>query len=434
MSSNSSKLILSSLLAICIVGCTNKFLLNNNTKKIISQKEDLNILLALDSVYLEQYDKALKHYMKLYNLTDDEKYLKLSVQYAYLIKDFEFMGKISKIGMDEFRFNYQFYLKQYIVSLLGMKQYDEALKESKILLDKYNSELSYKLVANIYYIKNDYKNSLKYFESAYTKKQTVETLLKLTDLMYTYLDKKEIAVAYLETYLQTNNCDKDVCNKLILIYQEQGDVDGMLGVLNKTYKKYIGNHDIQKAKKIQIIIATLLEKQSIDKAIDYLEKNSLNNIKLLSLYEQKNDMQKALLLTRKIYKKTKKPEYLGRLAMLEFELANDKQKVMKHVIANFELALSSGINNASFQNYYGYLLIDYELDIPKGISLVKQALVNSPNNIAYIDSLAWGYYKLKRCQKAITLMKKVVNQIGIDDNEIKNHWNKIKNCKIKKGE
>jgi len=432
MSSNSGKIILSSILATIIIGCTNHINLNDNSHKKVLVEEDLNILLALDSAYLQHHNKALAHYIKLYNITKTQEYLKLAIQYSYFTKNYNIMEDLAIDGRKNFSENERYYLKQYIVALLGKKDYDSALKEAKVLLEKSNTAFSYELIGNIYFIKNDYQNALKYFESAYAKKQTTKTLLKLTDIMYTYLDKKDIALAYLETYLQTHKCEKDVCSKLILIYQEQGKIDGMLGVLNRSYKQYLSTNDIEKAKKIQTIIVSLLEKKSKDEAILYLEKDGTNDNKLLSLYEQKGDMQKALKLTRKLYKETKKPEYLGRIAMLEFELAKDKKKVMKHVIANFDLALSSGINNASYQNYYGYLLIDFDIDIKKGISLVKQALNNSPTNVAYLDSLAWGYYKLDRCKKAFDIMEKIVQKIGLDDKEIKKHWDKINSCKIKK--
>ena len=53
-------------------------------------------------------------------------------------------------------------------------------------------------------------------------------------------------------------------------------------------------------------------------------------------------------------------------------------------------------------------MIDFDIDVKKGISLVKSALKTSPNNIAYLDSLAWGYYKLNRCKEALDIMKKVI--------------------------
>jgi len=115
--------------------------------------------------------------------------------------------------------------------------------------------------------------------------------------------------------------------------------------------------------------------------------------------------------------------------MYRFELADNKREVLKHVIANFELALSSGINNATFQNYYGYLLIDYDIDVNKGIELVKEALKKAPNNIAYLDSLAWGYYKINDCKNAYKVMSKVISLATSKDLEMQLHWNRIKDCK-----
>jgi len=50
----------------------------------------------------------------------------------------------------------------------------------------------------------------------------------------------------------------------------------------------------------------------------------------------------------------------------------------------------------------------------------------------YIDSLAWGYYKLGRCDEAYKLMKKVVEKLGMEDEEIQIHMKKIKECRSKK--
>ena len=64
--------------------------------------------------------------------------------------------------------------------------------------------------------------------------------------------------------------------------------------------------------------------------------------------------------------------------------------------------------------------------------LIKSALKTTPNNIAYLDSLAWGYYKLGECKKALGIMEKIVKVTGLNDSEIKFHWEKIKNCKTNK--
>ncbi len=75
------------------------------------------------------------------------------------------------------------------------------------------------------------------------------------------------------------------------------------------------------------------------------------------------------------------------------------------------------------------MLIDYDINVSKGLELAKQALDKHPNNAAYLDSVAWGYFKLGKCDLALKYMKKVIEQIGLDNKEIKLHWEKIQECK-----
>ena len=63
------------------------------------------------------------------------------------------------------------------------------------------------------------------------------------------------------------------------------------------------------------------------------------------------------------------------------------------------------------------------------ILLIAKALEVEPDNMAYVDTLAWGEYKLQNCNEAFIQMKRVVDEIGTDDYDIKLHWDKIKECK-----
>jgi tetratricopeptide (TPR) repeat protein len=395
----------------------------------LNQKEDLYLLMALDSEQKKKVNDSFKYYKKLYDLTKNENYIKKAIAYSYETKQFKILYSLSSEAIKLFPKHKEYYTRQLVISLLAQNNLKKALNLALVLLKEFKNSINYEIIANIYYTKKDYKNSLKYYESAYIQNQNEKTLLKLVTILYTYLDKKDVALAYLETYLQTKGCSLTICNKLMLIYQEQGNVNGMLSILNKMYNKYKNNPTLAKTSFfIQNLIVQLLEKKDIKEAIKFLEKNKFNNTKLINLYYQSNQLKKALKLTKKLYKKTKKAELLGKIAMYRFELAKDKKKVMKTVIANFELALSSGINNASYQNYYGYLLINFDINIKKGILLIKKALKTSPNNIAYLDSLSWGYYKLKKCKKSLKIMSRVIQVTGLKDLEIKFHWNKIQKC------
>jgi tetratricopeptide (TPR) repeat protein len=406
------------------LGCANQ---GNITKS--SPEEDLYIMLALDSEKSSDYQNSFKFYNKLYTLTKKESYLKKAIEYSFRNEQFEQMLALSQIALKKYPQNKEYYWHQYIISLHSLKRTEEAIKESKQLIKEFQTSQSYELIGNIYYVSKDYTNALKYYESSYTLNQNQKTLIQLTNILYNYLNKKDVALAYLETYLQTKGCSAQICNKLMLIYQEQGNIDGMISILNRMYTKYKDEPELKKTTLyIQNLIISLLEKKDIKKAIKFLEDTGIDQAKLINLYYRDKQLSKALKLTKKLYKQSRKPELLGKIAMYRFELAQDKMKVMPNVIANFELALSSGINNASYQNYYGYLLIDFDIDVKKGVALVKEALKTAPNNIAYLDSLAWGYYKLQQCEEAYRIMSKVVVVAGVKDKEINKHWEKIKKC------
>jgi tetratricopeptide (TPR) repeat protein len=410
---------------ILLSGCVNT--LNQPQKP--DYKQDLTILIALDSEKNQDYAKSFTYFYDLYEQTGKEIYLQKALFSSFQLKDYETAEKLSLKAIEKYEDN-RGYILEYIIALTSQKKYDKAIEVAKKLLKNEQKSDIYELIANIYFQKQDFPEAVKYYESAYANNQNDKTLLKLVNILYTYLDKKDKALAYLETYSRTNKCNPQVCNKLLLIYQEQGNIDGMLSILTRMNKRYKDENTHPEAVQyIQTFIASLLEKKDITKAIKFLEETKLDQERLINLYYQNKQLDKALKLTKKIYKETKDPELLGKIAMYRFEIAPNKRKVMKHVIANFELALSSGINNSSYQNYYGYLLIDYDIDVEKGVELVKQALTQAPNNIAYLDSLAWGYYKLQKCEKAKAIMAKVVSLAGLNDPEIKLHWNIIKDCK-----
>jgi tetratricopeptide (TPR) repeat protein len=108
---------------------------------------------------------------------------------------------------------------------------------------------------------------------------------------------------------------------------------------------------------------------------------------------------------------------------------NDKA-MLAEVVKRFEIAMEKGIENTIYLNYYGYTLIDKDIDIEKGMKIIEKALIEQPDNSYYLDSLAWGNYKLGACKKALKLMKRVVEIEGLKEEEIRNHWNAIRQkCK-----
>jgi len=153
-------------------------------------------------------------------------------------------------------------------------------------------------------------------------------------------------------------------------------------------------------------------------------------LSLYDLYKVNKLYKKAFILADRFYKVDKNPKWLAEKAVLLFEGAKNKKdkKLIKQVINYFEKALKAGVNDSLYLNYYGYTLVDVGYNINKGVSLIERAIKQQPDNIYYLDSLAWGYYKQKRCKKAYKVMKQVVKSEGLDEEEIAMHWKAIKRC------
>ena len=400
-------------------------LFSNELKKIDSFQESLYILMALDAELNEKYSSSAMLYKNIFNKTNNYEYLQKIISLYRVDTKYKEIKNIIKKNISIFKHNKvrnEYLKREYIIASILSKEYEDALISAKELLKLNNNPKNYALVGDIYYKLKEYNHAITYYESSYATKQTVDTLLPLVDILYSYLNKKKKAISYIETYYREHGCSPKVCMKLLSYYQRDQNLDGMISILKRFYNTYKSTYSKKQISRVITLLTAYLEKKDIHEAIKFLEENNINESRLLVLYEYVGDKRKALALVRKQYKITKNKSLLGQIAMFEFDLAKDKKKVMIHVLANFELSLKTKYNS-TYANYYGYLLIDYGIDVKKGLNLVKKALDEYPNNLAYKDSVAWGYFKNHKCKKALKLMEEVVKNIGQNDEDINFHWN-----------
>jgi tetratricopeptide (TPR) repeat protein len=158
---------------------------------------------------------------------------------------------------------------------------------------------------------------------------------------------------------------------------------------------------------------------------------------LYMLYKEQNRFDKAIALAHKRYEETGQPRWLAEEAILTYEKARAEGKVSPELLKRFQKlfdrALKEGADESLYLNYYGYTLIDHDLDLERGVALVRRALKQQPDNAYYLDSLAWGLYKEGRCAEAAKVMEKVMADEGLREPEIKMHWESIQNCLDKGG-
>jgi len=208
---------------------------------------------------------------------------------------------------------------------------------------------------------------------------------------------------------------------LASLYGLRNDIDGLISTYTKLYETY---KDRTYAKKV---MEYYIYQHEYQKAIIWAKRANERKA-LLDLYRATKNYKAAYKLAMELFAQTKDYDYLAQAAIFEYEMSTEHDpKIIEDVIAKFEKAIKH-TKDPVYLNYYGYLLIEHDIDVQKGIELVKRALEQEPDSGYYLDSLAWGYYKIGRCAEALKIMKRVYFDMGLKDPEVELHLKKIEQC------
>ncbi len=121
--------------------------------------------------------------------------------------------------------------------------------------------------------------------------------------------------------------------------------------------------------------------------------------KALGLSSKPQDREYALFMLGSVYDGEKK-----------YDLAEQ----------TFKKVLKQDPLNDEADNYLGYMLADRGVRLQESLEYIKKAVALKPNNGAYLDSLGWAYYKLKRYDRARAPLEKAVHLMS-DDPTIRMH-------------
>ena len=402
-----------------LTGCSTKEMIYNETTKKAFEEEDNLIFQALQYQQNGDYANAKKIYHLLYDQSQKKVYLAEEAGLAFVLGDEDALNLI-QMGIQKYPEEKNFN-RLLVGQLVKEKRYEEAEKEILKLLkiDKTVQHLS--IAGNLYLQMKDYPLALKYFESAYKQEQSEDILINIVELLYRFLGQKDDAIAYLETYASMEGCGKSACFRLLEIYGRDRNINGLVSTYKKLYKE---NPNEEVSKKI---VELLMYKKETKEAISFLEKNKTNPTLLLEIYVKQKLFDKAYKLAEQQYDESKNLDFLGKMAIYEYELnkTNLTPETIKSISIKFD-EVTSVLHDSVYLNYYGYLLIDHDINVTKGLALVQEALKIEPNSPYYLDSLAWGYYKLGKCSEAFEIMKYFGENIY--EEEVAEHFNAIKKC------
>lgn len=167
-----------------------------------------------------------------------------------------------------------------------------------------------------------------------------------------------------------------------------------------------------------------------DDALLYLEQVVTSGHNVLRTYQCRMTLAFIYVIT----KRSKLAEFeLNRLANNGFESAQLyatlayaawAQKHYKQAVDYYEKALDLDGNNATALNGLGYVLVDQDMDLLRGLRCCKKAVDLKPQNPAYLDSLGWAYYKNGELLEARTWIRRAVDAAP-QRTEIKEHFKAI---------
>lgn len=381
-----------------------------------NSNEDMYILQALDAIDNNDYKGALEYYDKLYALTKKAEYLKeriiILAQLGELEEALEAINEYQKINNNDLDVK-----KTLSYIYINKKDLDNTIKTYKEIVALEDDVRNNQFLANLYLMKKDYKSAKESLLKAFNQNKDEQVLLAIAAIDINEFHARD-SIALIKDYF-SDGLSEMFSNALVEIASNANMLDS-IQALNEAY--FAKNQTLQNAKNLA---TTYMFNNNIKKATELASKYDFGNDFMIDLYIMAKDYNNAEKYAKKALDSSKDKHYLGVLAIIEFEKSSNKKEVAQSVVTKLKKALEGGQNHV-FYNYLGYLLIDYDMDIPLGIKNVKSALSLSPNNPAYLDSLAWGYYKQKDCKNAKAQMDKIPAKLISD--EIKEHLEKINEC------
>jgi len=430
-----NNLFIVSLITLLLVGgCADKSNIQNRSEIDVDSKTEKfenELGYIMHALYYKEHGDYIKAYAlfdKLYKETKKIEYKIESLKLLISLGGYESAQKEIASFLKHHPNNVTLY-RLLTLAELKLNYVDKALESAKkaLKIDPDSME-NIDLVASIYLVMQKYQEAIDLYNQYYSKYHDDQSLIKIASITFHKLKDVNKTIQMLRSHTQFIGCSEKICTFLAEIYRQRSDLNNMAKIYANLYKTTKKSEYAQKAAEIYAY------EKKYDQAIELLESSKTDNRLLLAILKQTRQFKKAAKLAKQIYDNSLDPVWLAEYGILLFEAAENKhdKKLLNSVVDKLNRAIEQGLDDPLYYNYLGYLLIDNDIDINRGIKLVKKALKAEPDSAFYIDSLAWGYYKLGQCNEAYKLMKKVVEKLGMEDEEIKNHMKKIQECRSKK--
>ncbi|OPX27836.1 MAG: hypothetical protein B1H07_00100 [Campylobacteraceae bacterium 4484_166] len=398
------------------------------SEKMTNYQTNRLYIIALELRKNNYLQESLDIFNILFEQNKNWTYLSNILDINFLLKDHNKVINMFHLYKERFHDKQMLY-HFYILALYSTNQLQKAKDEQYKLLSHYDTAQNNFYMADILSGLGEFYKAKLYFEKSLSIKKDNTVLMQYSSLLYFKLNQKEKAITVVEDYMKETTYDTKLNFHIIKLANLQNNRTKILQRVKKSYIFFKQNHKTYDSiDNITVKILSILNKNDIENLIKFFEENKIDSGALVSLYLKQNRSQEAFEISTKLYKDTKDIKYLAILTMIEYDKAKEKNKILDKTIKNFEKVLKEQ-SSSYYLNFLGYLLVDHDIDIKKGANLISKAVIKNPTNIAYLDSLAWAYYKQNLCKKAKDVMHKIYKLEKITNETIIDHNEKIRNCK-----
>ncbi|KAA0258386.1 DUF3808 domain-containing protein [Deferribacter autotrophicus] len=274
--------------------------------------------------------------------------------------------------------------------LVDEERYDEALSVFKSLENSKDNLIkitALKQIAAIYFDKKDYKKSLEYFKKVLEIKKDDLQAYYFAGFLSEALNKDDDAIDFYKKALEIDSDYVQPKKRLSVIYTKRKDYD--------------------KAQKILDSIKVE------DRDVDYYR------LKAVIYYEQGKYKDAIGVLQKGLA-----AGYDDEDLLFDLVINYEKMKDYKNAEKYLRKILEYNPKNATALNFLGYMFAEHGINLDEAYDLIKKALEIEPDNPAYIDSMGWVLYQMKRYEEAYKYLKRAF-LLAPDEQEIKEHFIKV---------
>ncbi len=348
--------------------------------------------------YSEAY-KKLKEYLK-YKKNDASAYYLLS-QVCFKLKD-------SKCAIENAKkaYNMRPTQYQYLIFLAGLYEKNGKYLDAIKLYDKLpKTALVYFVIANDYYMAGKLDKAAEFYRKAFEGSHRIDYLERLAYVLVRNKEFKEV-INLKNTYPKFF----DESDRLKLLYgialSEVGECNEALSEFSKINPTVDFYTDVVVNESQCLCKMGKLEK--IEGLLDQYGK-LVSYFYVISQFCIKNKKyDEAVRLFEDALKKAKDNKEKAKVYFYEADFYYSDLKNRDRAIDLLKESIKLNPYYAEALNYLGYLYIDEDINVKEGMELVERALSIKKNNPYYLDSLGWGYFRLKQYKKAEFYLKKAI--------------------------